>query len=267
MLRNAFLFVLAWGAVVDDAAAVGNLVDVTVIDRGTNRALPVYMRGGRRYVVGRPGGEYSLRLRNRTGADVLAVVSVDGVNAVSGETASWTQTGYVLGPDQGFDVAGWRKSLERVAAFFFTSHRNSYAARTGRPDNVGVIGVAAFRRAAAPEARIYREEPDGARRDRSDANDAESREREADSAGTAGGAPVSPERVAPKKSQALGTGHGRSLPSTVTYSGFDRATLRPEEIIEIHYDSYENLAALGVIPGTRMAQPAPFPGSFVPDPR
>src|SRR5262245_43759350 len=82
------------------AGAVGNIVDVTVYDRLENRTLPVYQHGGRYYVVGRPGNEYQINLRSRNGADVLTVLSVDGVNAISGETASWSQSGYVLAPSQ-----------------------------------------------------------------------------------------------------------------------------------------------------------------------
>ena len=68
------------------AQAVGRVADVTIFDRSTGRELPVYWHDGRAYVVGRPGNEYSVGLRNRRGEDVLAVVSVDGVNVMNGET-------------------------------------------------------------------------------------------------------------------------------------------------------------------------------------
>jgi hypothetical protein len=259
------------------AAAVGNLADVTVYDRAESRALPVYRHNGRYYVVGTPGNEYRVRVRNRTGADILAVVSVDGVNAVSGETANWDQTGYVLGPRQGFDVKGWRKSLERVAAFFFTDHRNSYAARTGRPDNVGVIGVAVFRRKAEPEARLdrpsARHEPaaSGAPDDSPYPAGADATYGAgtgvARSAESTAGSRDAPSPHAPRKSPALGTGHGRTVSSLVTTTEFERATDHPEEVIAIHYDSRANLAAMGVIRAPRVAMPSPFPGQFVPDPR
>ncbi|EFK95560.1 conserved hypothetical protein, partial [sediment metagenome] len=42
-------------------------------------------------------------------------------------------------------VQGWRKDLNRTAAFYFSDPQASYAARTGRPDDLGVIGVALFR--------------------------------------------------------------------------------------------------------------------------
>src|SRR5690349_19215041 len=89
------------------AGAVGSIVDVTVYDRVDNRTLPVYRHAGRYYVVGRPGNEYQVQVRSRAGADVLTVLSVDGVNAVSGETANWNQSGYVLAPGQSYEIRGW----------------------------------------------------------------------------------------------------------------------------------------------------------------
>ena len=225
--------------------------------------------------MGTPGNEYQIRVLNRTGGEILSVVSVDGVNAVSGETASWDQTGYVLGPYNGFDIKGWRKSLERVAAFFFTEHRNSYAARTGRPDNVGVIGVAIFRKKVEPEARIdqspLRPEPpaSGAREDSPYPGPADTAP--AARAGLARPAESmaaqrhAPSQQVPQKSSSLGTGHGSSQASRVTYASFEGATAGPEEVIAIHYDTYSRLMAMGVIKAPQIA--SPFPGQFVPDPR
>lgn len=249
------------------AGAVGRLADVTLVDRTENRTLPVYQHQGRYYVAGRPGNEYQIRVRNRTGADILAVVSVDGVNAVNGETAHWSQSGYVLGARRAYDIRGWRKSLQRVAAFHFTEHPNSYAARTGRPDNVGVVGVAIFRRRVEPEARIEqpRAEPfgSGAREDSPYPRSAD--ENAGFGAGARSAESAAQARRAPQPSPSLGTGHGRSEASHVTYTDFARATAGPEEVIPIHYDSYSNLVAMGVIRAPRIA--SPFPGHFVPDPR
>jgi hypothetical protein len=253
------------------ASAVGNLADVTVYDRAQGRTLPVYQYEGRHYVVGKPGSEYQIRVRNRSGADVLAVMSVDGVNVVSGETANWSQPGYVLGRYQGFDVKGWRKSMERTAAFFFTEHENSYAARTGRPDHVGVIGVAMFRKKSEPEAFIQRDRLSESHRESSGTDggagaSAESSAPRAALDGVAGTLPAPAPQLA-EKSTSLGTGHGRSETSRATYTSFARATLHPEEVIAIHYDTYSNLVAMGVIRASQIARPTPFPGQFVPDPR
>jgi hypothetical protein len=262
MIRGLIAAGMVLCTVAGPVGAVGRLVDLTVYDRTERRTLTVHHHEGRHYIVGKPGNEYQIRVRNRSGGDILSVVSVDGVNAVSGETAAWHLTGYILGRHLSFDIKGWRKSLERVAAFFFTEHHNSYAARTGRPDNVGVIGVAVFRRKAELPAPVSRE--DGPYPGSADAAAADGgSSRQAEGSADAGLPTPYPEVVS--KSPSLGTGHGRSRASHVTYASFERATPEPEEVIAIHYDTHSNLVAMGIIRAPRIA--TPFPGPFVPDPR
>ena len=131
--------------VADDEVSVGGLAQVAIVDRATGIELIPYFYRGEYWVAGKPGATYSIAIRNRLGERLLAVASVDGVNVVSGATAAWDQTGYVFGANQGYEITGWRKSDSEVAAFTFTESPNSYAERTGRPANVGVIGVALFR--------------------------------------------------------------------------------------------------------------------------
>ena len=107
--------------------------EVEVHDRAQDRVLPTYRKFGRRWITGEPGHEYDLRIRNCADARVLAVISVDGVNVITGQSASPSQSGYVLEPGEHLTVEGWRKSMEHTAAFVFTDPANSYAARTGRP--------------------------------------------------------------------------------------------------------------------------------------
>jgi hypothetical protein len=148
-MKRAILF-FSTLAIAVQAHALGHLSSIELYDRQAQRSLPVYWHQGKAWVVGQPGNEYQITLRNQSGTDVLAVVSVDGVNVITGETASPAQSGYVIDGGQSVDIAGWRKSMQRTAAFYFTSLGDSYAARTGRPDNVGVIGVALYRRKAEP---------------------------------------------------------------------------------------------------------------------
>ena len=235
------------------AAAVGGLADLSIYDRSEGRTLPVYWHGGRAYVAGRPGNEYQLNLRSRQGEEVLAVLSVDGVNVITGETASPQQSGYVLAPGRALELRGWRKDLSRTAAFYFTSLGDSYAARTGRPDNVGAIGVALFRKkhqepAPAISVPYSRQEKSSA-----------------DAAGAAESRAADAPRAAPESP--LGTGHGRNETSPARYVGFERASSEPAETIVIYYDSYANLLARGIVPRQATPRPAPhpFPG-FVTDP-
>src|SRR4249919_3936621 len=144
-LQHLFLSTALLTAAACAPAEARPLVDIAVIDRDSGQWLPEYAARGEHWIAGVPGHRYSVRLTNTTGQRILVVLSIDGVNAVSGETASAGQTGYVLAPWQSTEINGWRKSLDDVAQFVFTDLPDSYAARTGRPDNVGVIGVAAFR--------------------------------------------------------------------------------------------------------------------------
>ncbi len=145
MNPNALRAVALMALLTPLATVAGEPVDIDIFDRTAGRMLPVYWHGGERHVAGEPGHEYEIRLCNRTHGRVLAVTSVDGVNVLSGRTASHDQGGYVIDSYGGLEVDGWRKNMDEVAAFYFTSLPDSYAARTGRPDNVGVIGVALFR--------------------------------------------------------------------------------------------------------------------------
>ena len=126
-------------------AAASPLVRLEIVDRDSGRWLEQYPRRDDTWVAGTPGHRYAVRLTNTSGERVLVVLSVDGVNAVTGQTADPSQAGYVLAPWQSTEIAGWRKSHQDVAQFVFTALPDSYAARTGRPDHVGTIGIAAFR--------------------------------------------------------------------------------------------------------------------------
>ena len=269
---------LVFSALVTFSTAVsahGTLTDVSIYDRSEHRTLPVYEHNGRYYVVGKPGNEYQIQLRNQSGGDVLTVVSVDGVNVISGETANWSQSGYVLDGWRGMEIKGWRKSLEHTAAFYFTRLPDSYAARTGRPDNVGVIGVAVFQRKAdiIPYP-VPLEQNDKAAEPARPFGSARAPAPAAEASGRAEAqsgvlAQRRKDSVRPESEERLGTGHGRSESSYASYTTFERATDAPVEVIAIYYDSYKNLVAQGVIPSPRDMEPlaaSPFPGQFVPDP-
>jgi hypothetical protein len=251
------------------------LVQLEVYDRADRTTLPVYAKDGRRYIVGTPGHEYAVRMRNRTAARVLVVTSVDGVNVITGETASPAQSGYVLDPWGSVEIIGWRKNLDRTAAFFFTEHRNSYAARTGRPHDVGVIGVAVFREKVQPIARDHHFRRGQVASEPAAPGEAGRAEAPAPSAGIRGmedelAGRDSRESVRQPQAK-LGTGHGRQETSHVRVVNFERASATPAETIAIQYDRRENLAAIGVLPSPIplvRGEPQPFPGSirFAPDP-
>jgi len=259
LLRTALL-----AAAIASPVHAGNLLDLAVVDRDTGQTLPTYADRGQLYVAGTPGHRYGVRLSNRTGGRVLAVLSIDGVNAVSSETASPGQTGYVLDAWESTEIAGWRKSLDEIAQFNFTPLPDSYAARTGRPANVGVIGVAVFteRVPVRREQEIARAVPTPA------SPPAEAANAQADSFAPARAAPSAPQTEAfARRDERLGTGHGAREVAHVGTTTFERASLAPAETTAIRYDSYAHLVAQGIIrrPIARN-EPQPFPGGFVADP-
>lgn len=264
MTARKWLLLLALALCVPTAYA-GRLVDLSVFDRADNRRLPVHRHAGSLWVAGQPGHEYRLTLRNRTGAELLAVVSVDGVNVISGQSADPSQSGYVIAPYGRLVIQGWRKSLAQTAAFYFTDLADSYAARTGRPDNVGVIGVAVFRKKhLPPPAPISRDAFPGAPSDAASGK----RSAPAESAAAPGRQSNELRRDEAEAKSRLGTGHGRREHSQARYVQFERASSHPTEVVQLRYDSRANLVARGVIRAPERCGwpcPTPFPG-FAPDP-
>lgn len=255
---KTLLFALAALLASTQASAVGRLVDLTVYDRNTQQELPVYRYQGRYYIAGQPGHRYQIQLHSHEDVRVLGVLSVDGVNVLSGDTADWSQTGYVLDAYAAADISGWRKSLSEVADFVFADASRSYAARTGRPDNVGVIGMAVFR--ARPMLRRVRPIP----------QEATDMARAAPASPAPMLAPPEAAKALASDSGPLGTGHGQRETSVVSYTDFQRASSTPDDVITLYYDTRERLIAQGVIPTPERSftpLPDPFPGHFVPDPR
>jgi hypothetical protein len=266
--------------------AMGHLADIQIVDRDSGETLQVVHHQGEHWVAGRPGARYAVAVRNTGAARVLGVVSVDGVNVITGETAALEQSGYVLNPWQRYEITGWRKSDTEVAAFQFTGLPESYAARTGRPLHVGVIGVALFREKVTKPPEIAPARPSW--RERRELSEAERSQLER-------GAPAAPPAAAESSARAgatgkshaphgaadalhsaptaprLGTGHGEREASRIGHTQFKRRSAQPDEVIRIRYDSRTNLIAMGVLPPDGPdPHPLPFPGStqrrYAPDP-
>jgi hypothetical protein len=232
---------------------------------GDFRALPTFHRGAKTYVMGFIGDRYRIRITNPTPRRVEAVVSVDGLDAIDGKTASLQdKRGYVIGAYGEITIEGFRTSLDQVATFRFSSVRDSYAGRKGQDRNVGVIGVAFF---PEREPAVRYLPPPLARDDQSrgpsplppskaPANPyggdsargrgsaaAPSAEARSESAGGYGQPPAAPEVDRP----GLGTEFGERRYSSVRYTSLLREhPTRPSHVVEIRYDDHEGLMALGI---------------------
>lgn len=221
---------------------------------------PIGFRGAQ-WVQGPPGSEYTLVARNNCSHRVMAILSVDGLNVLTGGLADFRQSGYVLEPGTRARVAGWRKSSSEVAAFFFSSPSVSYAGRTDHPENIGVIGAAFFREKPLPPM----EAPAAAENARSDLS--------LKGAISARSMAPPPGMAPPQSAPSLGTGHGRPIDSRVRQVEFDRED-RPFHTLALRYESRLRLEEMGALARPlpvpiEPPRPNPFPAqepSYVPDP-
>lgn len=239
----------------------GGRVAMSLVDRDDDEQLPQYRYRDDTWVPGTPGHRYAVRLANRTAHRVLVVLSVDGINAVSGQTASLSQGGYVLEPFQTTEVAGWRKSMSDVAQFYFADLPDSYAARTGRPRNIGVVGIAVFDEARRmPLPPVYPRMTDASPESAGNAAAGDEAAR----------SPSAAPSMADSRAQSIGTGHGYREYAPVSRTGFVRASREPSQVTTLRYDDRRALEAYGITRGNRFDDgdddPRAFPGGFVPDP-
>lgn len=107
-------------------------------------ALPGTWINGELYAIGSEGQRYTVGVENETPYRYEVVISVDGLDVIDGDSANLRKRGYVVDPYSSVHIEGWRTGDESVAAFRFTGQDDSYAARTGKPRDIGVIGMAFF---------------------------------------------------------------------------------------------------------------------------
>lgn len=136
--------------------AGSGFISISVED-GNGDPYDLLRSGGRNFVVGAAGERYAIVIRNHSNHRFETIASVDGLDVLSGQPASFSRRGYVLSGNGTLVIDGFRQSYDSVAAFRFGAVTDSYAAKTGTARNVGVIGVAFFaERGDTPSARELR---------------------------------------------------------------------------------------------------------------
>ncbi len=235
--------------------------------------LDTYQHRGRFYVEGGSGARYSIRVTNPTNLRVEAVVSVDGLDVIDGETADFrNKRGYIVPAFGSLVIDGYRVSTQAVAAFRFSSVSSSYAGRKGKARNVGVVGVAIFSERARPELIVpmpvqRREKPRYHRHfeDSASSPGVKTSSAEMDSAEPAPPSarprvsstrsiapsrrPVPQPDFAKKKDRAgLGTAYGEHRHSAVQFTRFQRASAKtPTSFAQLRYNNSAGLQALGIV--------------------
>ncbi len=209
---------------------------------------------GRRYVEAVEGAEYELRVRNPLPVRVAVALSVDGLNTIDARhTSSWDASKWVIEPYGTIRIGGWQMSSSRARRFYFTSERDSYAAKLGRKTDLGVITAVFYReRESRPPMPVtprppYRRDEESPR-ERSESRKSESSTAQADSAGRAG----QDRNAAPMRhdDDYAATGIGRSVTNNVSWISMDLMR-QPAAEVSIRYEYGDTLYKLGVLPRPR----------------
>jgi len=118
--------------------------DVDILVNGKPQKIHYYQ--DKYYIEGRVNYEYSIKIKNNSYNKVLVLSSVDGLDTMTGESASDRSGGYILEARSSYDIKGYRKDLNTVGAFKFSSKNQSYAKskKNGAEINCGIIGIKIF---------------------------------------------------------------------------------------------------------------------------
>jgi asparagine N-glycosylation enzyme membrane subunit Stt3 len=124
-------------------------IDVRILVNG--RAFREYPHKGMSFIEARHGSNYSVKIKNDNAHKVMAVLSVDGLDVITGKPAEDVNKGYIVDAYSQVEIKGYRISDKNSAAFIFSAKGKSYVANaTGTSRNSGVIGVRVFREKEKP---------------------------------------------------------------------------------------------------------------------
>jgi hypothetical protein len=218
--------------------------------------LEVIYGRGRRYVEAREGAEYEVVLRNPLPVRVAVALSVDGLNTIDARrTSAWESSKWVIEPYGTVRIKGWQTNSTSARRFYFTTERDSYAARLGRASDLGLI-TAVFYREAAPRPRPvappppYYEDDGVVPRRRSEAPaeappERESRAGEAPKRGDSSAGATS--KAQPRDDGYAATGIGRATRYDVEWVQM-RLEQTPAAELTIRYEYRDALVRLGLLP-------------------
>ena len=238
--------------------------------------LQDYFARGRRYVEALEGAEYEISLRNTLPVRVAVALSVDGLNSIDAKhTTAWNASKWVVGPYQTIRIGGWQMSSERARRFYFTTERDSYAAKLGQAANIGVISAVAFRERApvfvpvTPPEPLYR---DDRTREQSE-SPAKSKAPPSSAGNSSLGRSSTAQPFPAPDDESAATGIGRSVRNDVRWVQMNLEP-RPATEVTIRYEYRAGLVRLGILPRPyptpdvlgRRERAKGFEGSYCPEP-
>lgn len=231
---------------------MANVISVSIVDEFGN-SLQSGHHQNQFYVGGVKNTRYRIRVQNLTGGRILVVTTVDGRNILDGKPGDLNGGGYVLSPFDTEMFDGWRTSDSSVAAFRLSSAGDSYSSQMGSPQNVGVIGVAAFEEKTIPPKKVSSIlRTQGFTYSSSCSYGGETK-----------GLIDCDDGIT---TQTLGTGFGEDLSSHVTTTTFQRRTSTPAQTILIRYDDLESLRAKGILSTQQSPSAFPVNSGYCPTP-
>lgn len=114
----------------------------------SKKIIPLYQIKNNQYsLYGKENERYIIYLNNTDRQKTYeVVVTVDGLDVISGKAASYQNRGYLLRTGEELFIEGFRKSDQQVAAFRFGSPDEGYVnfSTQGDKKDIGVIYVAVF---------------------------------------------------------------------------------------------------------------------------
>lgn len=211
--------------------------------------LEEYPARGRLYIEALERAEYEIRISNPLPVRVAVALAVDGLNSIDARhTTARAASKWVIEPYSSITVGGWQMSSSRARRFYFTTERDSYAAKLGRAEDLGLISAVFFRARRpivyAPPCCPRPLEENGQRRDEKErgAPPAAGSTR-AESAGQARDRAATPS----DNDDYAATGIGRAVENDVRWINLDLEE-RPAAEVAIRYEYRPALVRLGILP-------------------
>ena len=239
-LRTAQAFAAPQTAATGDQGmmpATENGFSIEVLVDG--RPVSEYAARGRRYVEALQDAEYELRIHNATSSRVAVALSVDGLNTIDARhSRAWDAHKWVIEPYGTISVGGWQMSSENARRFYFTTERDSYAAKLGQAVILPVTpGPPRPRDKDEPQKRSQKSAPLSSSGGESSASVRAARD-----------APKADNRVyPPPDDESAATGIGRTVRNDVQWIKMDLDS-RPIAEVSIRYEYRAALVRLGILP-------------------
>lgn len=258
--------------------------EVEVLVNGT--PVKEYFKDGSVYIEGRKKAKFSIRIRNNSSSRKLFVPTVDGLSVMNGEHGGFDSSGYIVNAHSSITIDGWRTSDKDVAQFYFTNPGDSYAEKTDKGGNLGVIGCAVFCEKIQPitftyasgnGTGIFPANPlyDPFNNEKyprwyagSSTTTANCLNASATSANFYSERSERTIELSSLKAQDIGTGFGESKKSEVISVSFDRES-NPDQVFTVYYNTREQLEKQGIDFNSRpqYITPSAFPAQYCKPPK